>query len=78
MLTVFGFGNDGINPNGLIQASDGNFYGTMIDDYGAVFKITPQGQEIILYGFGFGNDEINPNALMQGMDGNFYRTTYYG
>jgi len=46
-LTVFHKfvgGNDGDDPNSLIQASDGNFYGTTYLSVGTVFKVTPDGQ----------------------------------
>src|SRR5215472_8935672 len=45
--TLFSFSGtpDGAHPTGLIQASDGNFYGTTIgggaNGDGTVFKITP-------------------------------------
>jgi hypothetical protein len=37
-------GNDGNEPNWLIQASDGNFYGTTYLGVGTVFQVTPAGQ----------------------------------
>ena len=46
-LTVFHDfvgGNDGDDPNSLIQASDGNFYGTTYLGVGTVFQVTPAGQ----------------------------------
>lgn len=46
-LTVihkFAGGNDGNEPNWLIQASDGNFYGTTYLGVGTVFQVTPTGQ----------------------------------
>ena len=79
--------NDGQNPNtNLVQASDGNFYGTTFGggsaSNGAVFKITPQGQVTILHSFGDGsvtNDGTNPQSeLIQAADGNFYGTTDQG
>ena len=69
---------------GVIQGSDGNFYGTTVagadkNDTGTVFKLTPQGQETILYKFTGGNDGAYPEAgLLQASDGNFYGTTYFG
>jgi uncharacterized repeat protein (TIGR03803 family) len=75
----------------LIQASDGNFYGTTSgNDYegplgfegpGTVFKITPAGIETLLHAFGTNgsNDGATPVAgLIQGIDGNFYGTTKFG
>ncbi len=78
---------DGANPGaGLIQASDGNFYGTTFaggancSPYGCgtVFKMTPSGTLTVLHSFA-GSDGANPGAvLMQASDGNFYGTTAYG
>jgi ATP-dependent DNA helicase RecG len=69
---------DGYNPEeGLIQASDGNFYGTTS---GTIFKITPTGTLTTLYiwdntvgGYGAG-----PNKLVQDTSGTFYGTTLHG
>jgi len=77
---------DGNEPlGGLVQGSDGNFYGTTFyggssvgAGGGTVFKITPTGVETVLHSFG-GDDGIGPAAsLVQGSDGNFYGTTSYG
>ncbi len=79
--------NDGSQPlwMHLIQASDGNFYGTTeyggISNVGTVFKITSSGSLTVLYQFkgGPANDGEFPEAgLVQGSDGNFYGTTYEG
>lgn len=75
--------SNGANPvAGLVQASDGNFYGTTAagGDYngGTIFKITPAGVLTRLYSFDgtHGND---PEAgLVQASDGNFYGTTAWG
>jgi len=75
--------SDGANPScGLVQGSDGNFYGTtwgggMTD--GSVFKITTNGALSSLHSFTGGNDGCYPEAgLVQGSDGDFYGTTYEG
>src|SRR3984957_20281827 len=76
------FASEGaINPAAaLIQATDGNFYGTTIGGLGAVFKMTPGGTLTILHEFTGGTtDGANPYAgLIQGKDGNFYGTTGEG
>ena len=76
---------DGQTPNGLVQATDGNFYGTTAQggaycNYGCgtVFKITPSGTLTTLHLFD-GTDGVSPRgALVQATDGNFYGTTAYG
>src|ERR1035437_6237328 len=76
---------DGASPYaGLLQASDGNFYGTASGggayNYGTVFKITPAGELTTLYRFnGYPTDGADPEAgLVQATDGNFYGTTVEG
>jgi uncharacterized repeat protein (TIGR03803 family) len=77
-------GSDGSFPEaGLIQGSDGNFYGTTyyggMNDWGTVFKITPDGTLTSLYSFTGGDDGGNPQAaLVQASDGNLYGSTYDG
>ena len=75
--------NDGANPQaGLVQGSDGNFYGTTehggTNSVGSVFKISTHGALTSLYSFTGGNDGAFPNGLVQGSDGNFYGTTAGG
>jgi uncharacterized repeat protein (TIGR03803 family) len=82
-LYSFTGGNDGYSPNGLVQSSDGYFYGTTVNggtnSAGTVFKIGTSGALTSLYSFSGGNDGANPQAgLVQGSDGNFYGTTQYG
>jgi len=84
MTTVHSFnGTDGEGPEGgLIQASDGNFYGTTLyggsSNYGTVFEITPAGTLTTLHNFR-GTDGSFPIApLVQDTNGNFYGTTEYG
>jgi uncharacterized repeat protein (TIGR03803 family) len=84
LTTLHSFsGADGANPEaGLVQATDGNFYGTTLEGgaygYGTVFKITPSGTLTTLHSFDF-SDGSNPIAgLVQATDGNFYGTTLEG
>ena len=85
---LYSFGasaSDGFGPLGsLIQASDGNFYGTTIsggaNGAGTVFKLTPAGIETVLYSFS-GPKPTTPVQgpfLIQASDGNFYGTTVSG
>jgi uncharacterized repeat protein (TIGR03803 family) len=75
---------DGYAPRAnLLQASDGNIYGTTndggINGPGIIFKITPDGIETVLHSFGNGTDGSFPQAgLFQDSQGNFYGTTYVG
>jgi uncharacterized repeat protein (TIGR03803 family) len=79
-------GTDGNSPVALVQATNGNFYGTTTyagaNNEGTVFKITPSGTLTTLYSFCVQTnctDGSNPNAaLVQGSNGNFYGTTYRG
>lgn len=75
-------GSDGFEPDGLVQATDGNFYGATTEANnsfnGTVFKITPTGALTTLHNFS-GTDGNEPfAALVQARDGNFYGTTVYG
>jgi uncharacterized repeat protein (TIGR03803 family) len=68
---------------GLIQATDGNLYGTTLGGgaytWGTVFRITLSGAFTRLYSFPGGTGGAQPEApLIQGIDGNFYGTTYAG
>jgi uncharacterized protein (TIGR03437 family) len=81
---------DGYEPEAaLIQATDGNFYGTTSGGVfavatprngGTVFKITPGGSLTTLHSFCLScGDGSNPTAgLVQGSDGNLYGTTVGG
>jgi uncharacterized repeat protein (TIGR03803 family) len=90
LTTLYSFGSqsgDGREPEGaLIQAADGNFYGTTLaggaNGQGTVFKITPSGTLTTLYSFCSQSgctDGVAPDAgLVQATDGNFYGTTVCG
>jgi uncharacterized repeat protein (TIGR03803 family) len=74
---------DGANPYaGLIQGSDGNFYGTTYAGgagFGTVFQVTTNGALTTLYSFAGAGDGSNPlGSLVQGNDGNFYGTAANG
>jgi uncharacterized repeat protein (TIGR03803 family) len=73
----------------LVQATDGNFYGTTLqgggqgchnaDGCGTIFKITPTGAFTELFRFdGPNGGEPGTGALLQGADGNLYGTTFAG
>ena len=78
-----GFNGSGCNPyDGLVQASNGDFYGTTsgcgANNGGTVFSITAGGMLTYLYSFGIPNGGYPYAGLVQGTDGNFYGTTPYG
>jgi uncharacterized repeat protein (TIGR03803 family) len=89
LTTLYSFGaqsGDGVAPYaGLVQATDGNFYGTTLlggaNYAGTVFKITPRGKLTTLYSFcsqsGCTDGQYTYGALVQGTDGDFYGTTQY-
>ncbi len=80
---------DGVGVgDGLIQATDGNFYGVtgagggdgcaFGGGCGTIFEITPAGTLTTLHSF-TENEGTSPAAeLLQAANGNFYGTTYYG
>lgn len=80
-------GTDGSGPySGLVQGTDGNFYGTTAyggannsctDGCGTIFKITTEGVLTTLHSFD-GTDGSSPNGLVQGIDGDLYGTTFGG
>ena len=99
LTSLYSFGGEGygaVYPGGaspeagLVQSSDGNFYGTTAFNYmginqghdnGAVFKINTNGAVTSLYLFSLSgtDDGSHPVAgLVQDNDGNFYGTTGSG
>jgi uncharacterized repeat protein (TIGR03803 family) len=84
LTTLISFsGADGANPyGGLVQGSDGNFYGTTENggsaSDGTVFKITSAGVLTTLVSFDGANGAQPEATLVRGSDGNFYGTTQYG
>jgi uncharacterized repeat protein (TIGR03803 family) len=70
---------DGFSPGtALVQATDGNFYGTTSGYPGTVFEITPEGTLTTLYTFGGHHGYLPLAGLVQATDGNFYGTTSAG
>jgi uncharacterized repeat protein (TIGR03803 family) len=57
---------------GLVQATDGNFYGVGWGANDVIFRLTPDGTFTVLYTFPGG---WRPSQLLQGSDGNLYGTT---
>ena len=89
---IYSFGAGGnldaaVPYGGLVQDSNGNFYGTTSSggsyNAGAVFRITSSGVEKVLYSFSGAlsgsTDGAYPNAgLISASDGNYYGTTSLG
>jgi uncharacterized repeat protein (TIGR03803 family) len=83
VLHAFSYSNEGGHPMaGLVQATDGNFYGTTSSGgasgygNGTVFKITPNGTLTVLHAFSYSGEGGMPRSgLVQATDGNFYGTT---
>ena len=77
-LHDFCCGGSGVNPTSLIQATDGNFYGTTAGQNGTVFKLTASGRVTTLHVFGNADGTSPAAALLQATDGNLYGTTMVG
>jgi uncharacterized repeat protein (TIGR03803 family) len=79
---------NGADPfTGLVQGTDGNFYGTTqaggssgncTNGCGTVFKITAAGTLTTLHSFDGTDGSGSEGGLVLGTDGNFYGTTYAG
>jgi uncharacterized repeat protein (TIGR03803 family) len=92
LTTLYAFGTvtnangeplDGANPQGgLVQGSDGDFYGTTsaggTNNVGTVFQLSTNGGLTSLHSFTGIDGEQPSAALVQGSDGNFYGTTFGG
>ena len=75
---------DGTGAASLIQATDGNFYGTTggggVNNGGTIFRLTPSGTLTTLYDFCQQScpNTPYPYGLIQHTDGTFYGLTLYG
>jgi len=94
LTTVYSFCSqpgcrDGLEPvSGVIQAEDGNFYGTTMigggpgclsdAGCGTVYQLTPAGVLTTLHSFDKTDGEDPVAALLQGTNGVFYGETLYG
>ena len=75
--------SDGINPyGGLVRDSHGNLYGTTfqsgIFSEGTVYKVTPSGQESVLYSFAASAGGGSFAGLVRDSSGNLYGTSSQG
>jgi uncharacterized repeat protein (TIGR03803 family) len=84
LTTLYSFqGADGWSPGGgLVQATNGNFYGTTgfggANKSGTVFEVTPGGTLTTLYSFALTDGGMPYIAMVQATDGNLYGTTTAG
>lgn len=84
LKTLYSFeGSDGQEPMAaLVQATDGNFYGTTfwggVVGLGTVFEMTPDGVMTRLYSFPGNAGRFPQGALVQGTDGSLYGTASQG
>ena len=83
-FAVFNGGN-GWGPSTVIQATDGNFYGTTSSGafgFGNVFRVTPAGEITSIYSFcsqpNCADGAVPKTAPVLGSDGNLYGVTYAG
>jgi len=79
-----GCADGGLAQGALIQASNGDFYGTTArpNFLGTVFKVTPSGTLTTLHSFcsqsGCTDGELPLDGVVQAIDGNLYGTTTGG
>jgi uncharacterized repeat protein (TIGR03803 family) len=85
ILHEFTEGPDGCFPTaGLVQADDGNFYGTTPNGCGSgggsgtVFQLTPDGTFTTIHAFGIADGQNPYGPLIQASDGLLYGTTLSG
>jgi uncharacterized repeat protein (TIGR03803 family) len=75
---------DGANPNGVIEGTDGNYYGTAYsggpEQYsvysGTIFSINPAGNTNFVYYFNNKSVASPEGELIQDSNGNFWGTTH--
>jgi uncharacterized repeat protein (TIGR03803 family) len=77
LKTYFAGGSDGIIPAGIVQAGNGNFYGTVQQSgntthFGAAFRLTTAGVYTTLHTFVDADGGLLQSGLIQATDGNFY------
>ena len=81
-LANFNSANGSYPGAGLVQGSDGSFYGTTQHggnfELGTVFRMTPEGSLNTLVHFTGTNGRLPSAELVQGNDGNFYGATSDG
>ena len=82
-LHTFVFNNSECHSSNLVQASDGNLYGTLADCpgvsvLGCVYKISTAGVYKIIHNFALTTGNVPCTGLIQGKDGKLYGATQQG
>ena len=82
-LHTFTWGNSDCHSSNLVQASDGNLYGTLADcavvqGAGCVYKISTAGVFKEIHDFAFSTGQEPCTGLIQGKDGKLYGATNQG
>ncbi|MFI5118499.1 MAG: choice-of-anchor tandem repeat GloVer-containing protein, partial [Terriglobales bacterium] len=82
-LHTFVFNNSECHSSNLVQASDGNLYGTLANctlpgSVGCVYKISTAGVFKEIHGFTFTTGQVPCTGLIQGKDGKLYGATNQG
>jgi len=83
LMYSFNCPSDGGDPHdGMIQATDGNLYGTTSEagpaGYGTAYRFTLDGTFTVVHAFGGADGHTPYSALIQATDGMFYGTTQAG
>ena len=82
-LHTFVFNNSECHSSNLVQASDGNLYGTLANctlpgSVGCVYRISTAGVFKEIHGFAFTTGQVPCTGLIQGKDGKLYGATQQG
>lgn len=83
VLHYFNYVTDGIQPfSGLVQATDGNFYGANpwvgAHGFGTLYRLTPSGDFSVLYNFDYTTGSAPQTTPLQNTDGVIYGETLEG
>ena len=82
-LHTFVFNNSECHSSNLVQASDGNLYGTLANctlpnSVGCVYRISTAGVYKEIHSFAFATGQVPCTGLIQGKDGKLYGATQQG